>query len=180
VVRAAALQAYAEGFEAGRAEGARQSADQQHSHQLALQDCAALISAAVDRAGTRLTAELGDRERQHATAIVAIAVALAEAVLGHAVGASTRRACDAVERAMAAALAEPGHNPIAHLNPDDAALLAAGDLPHGVTVVSDPAIASGDCVMRVGDRSIDARLRTALERAGSALLDVHAAEDVRL
>ena len=121
------------------------------------------------------------QEQNRATAIVSIAITLAEAVLGHDVAANTRRACDAVERAMAFAMSEPGATPIAHLNPGDAVLLEAADLPHGVTVVSDPAIASGDCVLRVGDRSGDARLRTALERAGAVLRDtVHEAEDVRL
>ena len=69
-------------------------------------------------------------------------------------------------------------SPVVVLHPEIAGL---GDLPHGVTVVSDPALSSGDCVLRVADRSVDARLRAALERAGHVLLDtVHETEDVRL
>lgn len=179
-VRAAAADAYRDGFEAGVREGSKQLADHQRADHLALQEAGRHVAAAVEKAGASVTADLRSLDHEHAAAVVSIAIVLAEAVLGRDVSTSTRRACDAVERAMSAVLAEPGANPIAHLHPGDAALLAAGDLPPNVTVVSDPSIASGDCILRVGDRSIDARLRTALERAGAALLDLHAAEDVRL
>ena len=180
-VRAAAATAYHQGFDAGMREGTKESQDSQRADHLLQQDRARLVAAALERAGQSVRADLDAQEQERASAIVTIAIALAEAVLGHHVTSSTRRACEAVERAMAATMTEPGGSPIAHLNPDDAALLVAGDLPQGVTVVSDPAISSGDCVLRVADRSVDARLRTALERAGHVLLDtVHDTEDVRL
>lgn len=179
-VVAAAAEAYRDGYAAGMSAGSRQLADHQRADHLALEESARTVSAAVERAGAAVVEELRALDRDHATALLSIAVSLAEAVLGREVAASTRKACEAVERAMTAVLNDPGITPIAHLHPGDAALLASGDLPNGVTVVSDPSIASGDCVLRVADRSIDARLRTALERAGAVLLDVHAVEDVRL
>ena len=181
VVRAAAADAFRDGFEAGRQEGERAAIDHLRAEDRAQRERAIHLTSAIERAGQELARQLLAHDHDRSGAIVSIAVALAEAVLGREVVIGTRVACEAVERAMSSALAEPGASAFAHLNPDDAAMLGVGDLPANVTVVSDPSLLPGDCVLRVADRSVDARLQTALERAAAVLLDtVHEAEDVRL
>ena len=61
-----------------------------------------------------------------------------------------------------------GASTIARLNPADAALI--NKAPPGVTIVADPAVESGGCILEVGDSRIDAQLGPALDRVRSALL----------
>ena len=180
-VRAAAADAYRDGFEAGRREGEVTAIDHLRAEDQAQRERAIHLTSAIERAGQELARQLLAQDQDRSGAILSIAVALAEAVIGREVTSGTRVACEAVERAMSGAMAEPGASAFAHLNPDDAAMLGVGDLPANVTVVSDPSLRPGDCILRVADRSIDARLHTALQRAEAVLLDtVHEVEEVRL
>ena len=180
-VSAAVTEAFTKGFDAGILEGIRVADDRTRTDDLASSERARRLVDAIERAGAQVRDEMAGHEHARAGAVLSIAVALAEAVLGHEVRTGTRVACDAVERAMAVAMADPAAATFAHLNPDDVSALGDGDLPAGITVVSDPSLSPGDCVLRVADRSVDARLRTALDRARAVLLDtVHEPEDVRL
>lgn len=107
-------------------------------------------------------------------ALVAAAVALAEAVLG-------RELADggSVATALARVLAAPADlgSQTVRLNPADhgeiTALLAAGsvELPAGVTVAADPRLGPGDAVSEHPTGYLDAQLATALDRARRALAE---------
>jgi flagellar assembly protein FliH len=62
---------------------------------------------------------------------------------------------------------------VARLHPADAAVLGDQPLagsPGALTIIPDPAIEPGGCLLEVGDSRIDAQLGSALDRVRSALL----------
>jgi flagellar assembly protein FliH len=99
-----------------------------------------------------------------------VALAIAEAVVGHEVTTRPDRAADAARRALAHA--PDGVEVTLRLHPDDADLLDVASLPRGdrLTVVGDPALAPGDCVAEAGWTTVDARVAAAVQRARTALL----------
>ena len=67
-----------------------------------------------------------------------------------------------------------GCTAVARLHPADASLLDASSLNSAatgaLTIIPDPAIEPGGCILEVGDSRIDAQLGPALDRVRSALL----------
>jgi flagellar assembly protein FliH len=57
---------------------------------------------------------------------------------------------------------------VARLHPSDAAVLAEAEA--GVTIIADPAVEPGGCILEVGESRIDAQLGPALDRVRAALL----------
>jgi flagellar assembly protein FliH len=117
------------------------------------------------------------------------AVDLAAAIIGRELQVSESPGADALARALA--LVPAGATAVARLNPADAALLdgdrpsssliapdtagagsagAVPAVPKGVTIVPDPVIEAGGCILEVGDSRIDAQLGSALDRVRAALL----------
>jgi flagellar assembly protein FliH len=100
--------------------------------------------------------------------LVASALELAEAIIGHEL-------CDeeaSARAALARVTAQPINSvvPLVRMNPDDLALLADEVLAHqDVTFVPDPQLNRGDAVAEFPDGFLDARIGTALERARIAL-----------
>ena len=94
------------------------------------------------------------------------------AILGRELRVVEGRGADALARALR--LVAPPAEVIAHLHPDDAALLTDGDLAEvpgmAVTVVPDASVSRGDCRLDVGDGAVDASIASALARARAALL----------
>jgi flagellar assembly protein FliH len=103
--------------------------------------------------------------------IVSTGFALAEAILVNEVRTSLNPGADAVARALS--LAPTGAtSAVVHLHPADVEVLgdvAALALGTRLTIVTDPAVEYGGCVLQVGDCVIDAQLGPALERARDAL-----------
>lgn len=101
----------------------------------------------------------------------ALAVDIADAVVGHHVRVGGCAARDAVARA----LAEVPRDSVVTLrvHPDDLPLLpedtAALSADCTLTVVPDPAVGRGGAAAHLGDRSVDARLETALSRVREVL-----------
>jgi flagellar assembly protein FliH len=100
-----------------------------------------------------------------------VAVDLAAAIVGRELEVSASPGADALARAMA--LVPAGSAAVARLHPSDVAVL--GDGPYGdaagkLTVIADPAVEEGGCVLEVGDCRIDAQLGPALDRVRAALL----------
>jgi flagellar assembly protein FliH len=100
--------------------------------------------------------------------LVSAAFELAEAVVGYALRDRLAAARAAVSRVMDDELASQVGT--VRLNPGDLEALA-GDDAIGVpaTFVADPSVAPGDAIAELPDGWLDARIRTALDRAREAL-----------
>jgi flagellar assembly protein FliH len=160
---------YADGLAAGRRDAEEQAAvtaarleaervarEQQRDEQLA----AALSRLA--EAAAQLSARVAPAEAEVERRAAALAVELAEVLVGHHVTVGDCAAADAVERALR--LVEPHAQVVVRLHPDDLATLP---LPHpvpSVTLLADPAIERGGCVADAGARHIDARIGPAVAR----------------
>ena len=107
-----------------------------------------------------------DIERSVAT----MAVQIAEVLIGRHLELGKWSALDAVQRALA--LAPRQSNVIVRVHPDAVDELpdVSSALPGGlVTVVADPSIEIGGCIVEAGNRTIDAQLGPALERLREVL-----------
>jgi len=153
---------YEEGYRAGLAEGRAAMAAETST---ALARLGAMIRS-VDEAA----ADLRRRQALELTgledALARTAVDLASAIIGRELEVAGSPGADALARALA--LVPAGASTIARLNPADAALI--NEAPPGVTIIADPAVESGGCILEVGDSRIDAQLGPALDRVRSALL----------
>lgn len=106
--------------------------------------------------------------------VAAMAVEIAEVLVGRHLEVADLPALDAVHRAFA--LAPRQSAAIVRLNPADAARLPEGGaelvdgLPGGtVTIVADPTIERHGCIVEAGNRTIDAQLGPALDRLREVL-----------
>jgi flagellar assembly protein FliH len=157
---------YLAGHAQGLAEGRAQAATEAEAER------AALVHARV--AAEHLVAELGaaveEARRQRALALDGLATELAEAavVLAAAVvGHEPTTGAGALARALALV---PGKATVtARLHPHDLETLEAAAHP-SVTLVGDPTVERGGCVLDLPDATIDAQLGPALERVRAALL----------
>jgi len=174
--RAQAQQGYDDGYQAGIAEGlaaGRATAAAETAGIIARAEalCRSLAEAA-DDLRRRQALELEGLE----DALARAAFDLATAVVGRELQLSSSPGNDALARALA--LVPAGCIATARLHPDDVASLEAistmlpGDTPGppGVTVIADPAVEPGGCILEVGDSRIDAQLASALDRVRAALL----------
>ncbi|MFF1572692.1 FliH/SctL family protein [Leifsonia sp. NPDC058292] len=175
---AAAQSARARGYAAGYAEGLRVAATEQSAWLAAAeQDRAQRADLATQHtvralavlraAALELTESTLPVVEDAEGTLVAAAFELAEAVVGHALGDRLAAAEAAVARVLGDDLA--GQVSVIRLNPDDAAAIAetATELP--VRLVADPAVAAGDAIGELPDGWLDARIRTALDRAREAI-----------
>ena len=94
------------------------------------------------------------------------AVDLASAIVGRELEVAASPGADALARALA--LVPAGCTAIVRLHPADAAVL--GDVQGALTVIPDPAVEPGGCILEVGDSRIDAQLGPAIDRVRAALL----------
>ncbi|HEY5248660.1 MAG TPA: FliH/SctL family protein [Dermatophilaceae bacterium] len=98
-------------------------------------------------------------------AVAAMAVEIAEVLVGRHLEVGKGSALDSVRRALA--LAPRQSAAIVRLHPDAMPQLSdvTGALPSGsVTIVADASIEIGGCIVEAGNRTIDAQLGTALQR----------------
>jgi flagellar assembly protein FliH len=156
----------AEGLAAGRAAAAAETAAE---------------TARLAALGRALAAAAGDLRHRQALeltgledALARAAVDLAAAIIGRELEITASPGADALARALA--LVPAGSVAVARLHPADAAHLGgddaaqAGGAPSAVTIIPDPAIEPGGCILEVGDSRIDAQIGPALDRVRSALM----------
>ena len=177
---------YDDGYRAGRAEGraaGRTAMVAESTASLArLEAVVRSLDEAATELGRRQALELGGLE----DALARTAVDLAAAIVGRELQVADSPGADALARALA--LVPAGATATARLHPADAALLddvrpstliapdsltgpvGARSVPSGVTIVADPSIEPGGCILEVGDSRIDAQLGPALDRVRAALL----------
>lgn len=171
---------YAEGWslglrEAAAAAEADRAAAQAAEHERSRRAAAALAgaAAALDRAAGTLAARSLPVLEAESDAVLAAAVELAEALVGHHLATTLDPAREALERALAPLPA--GRVVTVRMSPRDLAALGAVDgdtvatAGSDVRFVADPALAAGDAVAVTPDTTVDARLRAALERARAVL-----------
>jgi len=177
-------QARAAGWAAGWAAGSRAAAESAVTQRATLADAhraaevtrAAQVEAALvvlRAAGAAVTARTLPLLASAAATLDHGAVVLAQAVLGLELSHSDDRARAALARALSLP-AEVGVHTV-RLHPADLAALAAAvdatELPAGIALVADPALAPGDAVSEFADGFLDARVDAALARAQRALED---------
>jgi flagellar assembly protein FliH len=170
-------QGHRDGYDAGRGEAlaeaareaqARREREAQAAAERDRQWSATLgeLRAAAAELDAREAPVLQELDRQ----VAAMAVAIAEALVGRHLELAAVPALDAVHRALALVPRQAAVTVRVH--PEDAATLPdlSSALPGGsVVVVADSAVDPGGCVAEAGDRTVDARLGPALERLREAL-----------
>ena len=171
-------QAIAEGYEAGFTRGhhdALESGVAQVADQLARVRAEARRTLdALATAGAQLAAEEDALGAAFADRVVEAAMAVAEAVIGAELAEPARAVAHAAHRAL---------QPLGRrdeirlrLHPEDIALLTAagGDdglsriVPDAVELVPTSTLARGDAIAETGDRTVDARIDAAIDRARAA------------
>jgi flagellar assembly protein FliH len=161
---------YDDGYQAGLVEGLA-------SGRAAMAAESAAAVARLEAAAGALAAAAADLRHRQALeltgledALARAAVDLASAIIGRELEVSASPGADALARALA--LVPAGSSAVARLHPADAAVLAEAPLDGAgaLTVIPDPAVEPGGCILEVGDSRIDAQLGSALDRVRSALL----------
>ena len=167
---------YKRGYMAGYAEGVRQA-----QAEMAAEVAAAKAARAAQEArAADLLAKLGSATQQYlqvygpqevglTETAIATAFSLAEAIVARELQARPDRALAVARQALAGLPTGPA---IVRAHPDDAGLLEGaanlGNAAQNVTVIADPAMARGGCLVTSGATTVDARLPQALARAREA------------
>ncbi len=155
---------YAKGYASGSAAGRAEVLAAAEASRTA-QDCALrALNTAVHAAEGVLETE---RDRlQHAAAELAFQIA--EAVLARELQLSSSPGLDAVRRALAESPESKGA--VVRMNPADAeSVERSSELSEAITIVADPAVGAGGCVLEVGAALVDARIEQALARVRKVL-----------
>ncbi len=164
----ASVEGYEEGLRRAEAEVEQAIADHRRSASRFAELCGALERATADLA-VRDRMAIADVERD----LLALAVGLAEELVGRELSTIDEPVLDALERAVE--LVPDRGTPIVRVHPDDAETAREAvdaDLVRwsdAVTVAPDPRVERGGCVVDVGPCRIDAQLGPALERMKAAL-----------
>jgi flagellar assembly protein FliH len=168
---------YKRGYMAGYAEGARQ-AQAERAADLAAHK--ATWAAAQARAGALVSqlasategyvARFGPRDEVITEQLIRAAFELAEAVVTCELRTFPNLAIEVAKRVLATLPTGPA---VVRVNPGDEQLLreAVGMLGGGrdaVTVMADPVVGPGGCIITSGARTVDARIEEALARARAA------------
>jgi flagellar assembly protein FliH len=157
---------YDDGYRAGMAEGLSAGRAAMAAESAALLARLETLARSLDEAAAdlrrRQALELAGLE----DALARAAVDLASAVIGRELEVAASPGADALARALA--LVPAGATATARLHPADAALIS--EATAGVSVLPDPAVEPGGCILEVGDSRIDAQLGPALDRVRAALL----------
>jgi flagellar assembly protein FliH len=172
---------YTEGHAAGYAAGVRAAAKEQRRwrDRMAAEQAASLAAGQqdLDRAVRALAVARTDFAHRNVQALqdaeevlARTALELAEAILGYELAEGTRTARGALARALSG---NDAATVLAiRLHPADVEVLTreGQDLPAGLPLIADPSLARGDAKVEYQQGWFDAGLRSALERARTALL----------
>lgn len=169
-------QAWTAGYDVGFEQGLACGRAATEADAAAADRRAAVVVTAVAGAADRVALDVQAQSDQAAATVLATAFEVALAIVGRDLRERPRTGAEAL-RAALAVLAN--HEPcIARLHPSDTELLSGGgrdaiaDLVGGraeFRIVSDPNVASGDCVIETDSARIEHRLADALARVRAAL-----------
>lgn len=154
-----------EAREAGRQEAlaeVEQLIEQHRRGRLDAEQAGRAMRAAADQLRMLDVETLADVQHQ----VIALAVALAETIIGREVRAFDDVAVESAERALALV---PDRGPmVLRVNPADRATVAAHvqtvERPDEVSIIADPSIGRGGCTAQVGALLVDATIESAIER----------------
>lgn len=162
------------GYTAGYADG-RQKADAEAREAAASADALRAAQAqAHAEAVSRALAALTTAQESYATSaaslagvtedkVIALAVELAEAIIGAELSDTVQAALNAAARSSRVAVSHP--SAVVALNPGDLSVLdGLGELPETVTFESSVEIAPGDSAVHLPDGEVDLRVSTAIAR----------------
>jgi flagellar assembly protein FliH len=163
------LAGYAEGARQAQAERAGDLAAQKANWAGILARAGALVSQLAS-ATDEYVARFGPRDGALTEQLISAAFELAEAVIGCEV--RTRPEL-AIEKARAILATMPAGPPVVRVNPGDEALMldaaaALGNSRYGVSVLVDPSVGPGGCVVTSQAKTVDARIEEALAHAREA------------
>ena len=156
-------QLVSEAYEAGFSEGAGAA-------EIALRDALAAVLDGLDRSVGQLDAARRAWGEMGPDDAISLAIDLAEMILMREVASSGTAGRDALRRCFAEL--EVGERATIRLNPDDLESLGLVDdlrAERSFELVGDPTIDSGDAVADLGGGSVDARIRSALDRVRQEL-----------
>jgi flagellar assembly protein FliH len=166
-----ARQGYLDGHEQGSRNGYKEGYET--GFEQAMAEVVARFAPALDAlhdAGRRLAAADAITLAELDERATALALDVAEAVIGHELAAAADPGAAAIARALAFV---PDRGDIAvRLHPDDVAALGQiGDLAPGreMTITADAGVPPGSCVVDVGACRIDAQIDSALDRVRTVL-----------
>ncbi|SFU12732.1 FliH/SctL family protein [Arthrobacter sp. ov118] len=172
---------YTEGHAAGYAAGVRAAAKEQRRwrDRMAAEQAASLAAGQqdLDRAVRALAVARTDFAHRNVQALqdaeevlARTALELAEAILGYELAEGTRTARAALARALSGS--DAATVLAIRLHPADIDVLTreGQELPAGLPLIADPSLGRGDAKAEYQQGWFDAGLRTALERARTALL----------
>jgi flagellar assembly protein FliH len=160
---------YEAGYNAGYADGLAEARSRTEDLAQRLTGLVPQLGAAATALYQREASARDDIEDQ----VVAVAFQIAQVLVGHELVHCDHRGRDALARALAFA-PEQGHV-IARLHPDDLAALGDPDYlapGRSLSLVPDPSLRPGDCVIDINGCHIDATLDAAVERV-RAVLESH-------
>lgn len=157
---------YEDGYAAGRTRALADAREQLDAIAATAQSVLGALEEAAAALAARQASPVADVEHTVST----MAVQIAEAILGRELRATDTPARDAVQRALQ--LAPERADAAVRLHPDDlAALSDIAELApdRAVTLVADPTVERGGCVLDVGPCRIDAQIAPALRRVREVL-----------
>jgi flagellar assembly protein FliH len=158
---------YRDGLEAGRAEALAVGQAAVTAELDTIRHRASALLDGLARAGDALASQEEATARAFAATVAQAAVEVARAAVGRELADEVVAATAAVERSLTALGRRPGT--VVQLHPDDIALLGGETLPEGLRLEPNPGLDRGDALAHTDDRTVDARIATALDRALAAL-----------
>lgn len=159
------------GYEAGLAAGrvaALEAAEAQTQAEITrLRSRADSLMIRIGEVAERLGEHEADTAAVFARQAATAAAALAEAIIRRELSDDSRRAAAAMERVLTGL--DRRHEARVRLHPDDFAVLGGTEVPANVAIEPDATLLPGDAVAHTDDRTVDARIATAIDRAREIL-----------
>lgn len=166
-VRQAIRDGYEAGLRAGQAEAVAAGREARAAELELVRSEAARLLASLEQATEQLARQEGATAQAFADRVADVGVRIAAAIVQHELADESAAAVAACQRALTALGRRDGAR--LQLHPDDIVLLEGADLPEHVELEPNPALQRGDALAQTDDRTVDARIDGALDRALSAL-----------